>query len=189
MFNPSHVPSELIDLRDYNPCFELGPSGIDYQLQGRKDGRGFSVDYSLGFERPAGYTANETEFEPHTLYIHNVQSGQDGLGSAALALLLAHAKEQDFSTARMGVLDPRMIGVVEKLLKLNLIKARYYLPEIGEHIQPLPATAAFATSPDLLTPDDAWRRLVEAEPLIEAREAVGQSAGDDLFVAQCVITF
>ncbi len=185
--------SELLTpLADFNVSInprtdEAGIAGSEdsHFLTGDNGTASFSVDFTYGFDRYTGFTPYARTAEPDTIHIWFVfATGGHGLGSAATAALVEHAKEEGFHQARMGIVNPRMVGVVRKLQRLGIINASYFRPEFGHRIQPQPATEEMMHEPDIVSADAASALFIpETQHQKPAEE-------DNEFVAiDCAILF
>jgi hypothetical protein len=79
--------------------------------------------------------------------------------------------------------------VVENLYRSFMVETRYYCPRRENYLQPEMKTLDFATSADVVTPDDAYNFLLEIEAEQEAFQAAGEKEKEALGSASCVITF
>lgn len=161
---------ELVDLSEFNVSFEqCGTWDGCPEILGDKDGQYFKVAYREGYDRSNGLQATGNLFETETFYIEYIEALRaKGLGASALAFSLDFAKSRNFDVARMAVVNPRIISIIEKLVKVQKIHERYYIASDAvegrvapEDIRPVPSTEDFRTSSDLILPEKALDILNE----------------------------
>lgn len=168
-------PESLIDLSPFNVSIvkraaddEDRWSDDNYVLSGSNETASFKVDFTYSFRRYTGFTPIDTVTEENTLFVCNIRATEGyGLGSAATAAMVKHAKESGFHVARMAIINPRMIGVINKLQRLKIIEASYFKPEYGSYIQPQPPTASFMNEPNVVSANEASQLLQQSKTQTE----------------------
>jgi len=169
---------------------EFSWSPETYHFSGTYGGQTFSVDFEYGYDRPNGFRANQTVFEPETICIYHMGVSEGhGLGSAVLASLIEHAREKGFHAARMGIINPRVIGVVSKLQRFGIIESSCFRLVQGEDIMPEPATSEMMNGPDVLTAEEASTLFTPLEAELTARKMSGEEIGDESAFVDCAIFF
>ena len=129
----------------------------------------FDIRYNHGFDRSARQDGpGGPFFEPEIVYLDDVYSSRPGLGSAAMALFLERVKGSGFSVARSDLNSSRMVGLFEKLVELDKIHERYYLPDYSATPQTKISTPELMQAEGLVSPEEALRLLVDAEARVDS---------------------
>jgi hypothetical protein len=170
--------------------FEEDGSSKSYVFSGRHNELSFEVDVHIGYDRPVGLEVDEKIIEPDILYISDFSVSEGHrLGSAVMASLVDYAKGQGFHAARMGIINPRIIGVVSKLQSLGIIQASYFRLEYGEHIRPMPATADIPNEADVLSAEEASTVFTPISAEIDRRAWTDEEISDTFASVDCAIFF
>ena len=144
-----------------------------YTISGHDKSRFFEAIFALGHKRETGKIADRFQLEPNVLYIGDVGATTGhGLGSLATSLAIEEALKRDIHIGRMGIVEPRMVGVVENLVKLGVINRAHY--RLGDDVlKEEPLTKDFENLPDL----------------VDAATAADWINQDQLTYADCVVIF
>lgn len=180
------LPDFLISDGIIEQDVELGLNTSEIIGESKVGAERFSVTYTRGFGCKTAIDPPKTVVERDVLYVDyvGVTEGQ-GLGTSATRGILELARFEGFELVRMGIVDPRMAGVVEKLFKEGSISERFYKLERGIKPKPDLPTAKFPTNPELVTPETVIRELEEADAAIQQDDSLFE---ERFVAAQCLIS-
>lgn len=172
------------DVHEREPLLQV--SGTEFNFYCNSDGV-IDIEGSFGYVRQASYEPGDTVIEPDTFYLGWINvTPERGLGTTALAWTLQLARERGFHVCRTDPVSDRMVGLIEKFVRMGEISERYYLKDVGSALKPAVPSGAFHSHPQLISGAEAIDFLQAKQREYDTLAAAGGDPADIFSAINCV---